>query len=262
MNYKWEKTSDRTDTDLLYNVLKFHHRGTYIRDSVIESRRFLLESDFARDLCDGDVELEQGQAKRIQLDKHQICSTPVPTRRRSSRKFTDKGRHSVVQINELLSNSCYLGKRGKGLDDRPYPSAGSLYTTEVMLAIFEPHELEPGIYHYKMRSHELERVTERSPFRVLTGGNVEIGVPAFAFVYFVNWTKSLLKYRYRGYRFALMEIGSIFQQAALVSTRMHMNNLVYNAFSDHEVAGEVGLSPRIFAPLAVQFFGGIQRGDE
>ncbi|MBB2660641.1 SagB/ThcOx family dehydrogenase [Escherichia coli] len=94
--------------------------------------------------------------------------------------------------------------------------------------------------------------------RSLSGGDSErLGKPHFALVYCIIFEKALFKYRYRGYRMALMETGSMYQNAVLVADQIGLKNRVWAGYTDSYVAKTMNLDQRTVAPLIVQFFGDV-----
>ncbi|ENY9899545.1 SagB/ThcOx family dehydrogenase [Escherichia coli] len=98
----------------------------------------------------------------------------------------------------------------------------------------------------------------QSLYRSLSGGDSErLGKPHFALVYCIIFEKALFKYRYRGYRMALMETGSMYQNAVLVADQIGLKNRVWAGYTDSYVAKTMNLDQRTVAPLIVQFFGDV-----
>jgi SagB-type dehydrogenase family enzyme len=79
--------------------------------------------------------------------------------------------------------------------------------------------------------------------------------PAFFILYLVHLDKAVARYRYRGYRFALVEAGAMCQQCDLVAQSLDLGSCLYGGFGDNELAVAVGVNPAILLPVVVQFFG-------
>ncbi|MFV6523119.1 SagB/ThcOx family dehydrogenase, partial [Klebsiella pneumoniae] len=148
---------------------------------------------------------------------------------------------------------------------RPYPSGGAQYPVEVFLCRLsentENWQTGTNVYHYLPLSRALEPVAAcdtQELYRSLSGGDAErLGRPHFALVYCVIFEKALFKYRYRGYRMALMEAGSMYQNAGLVADQIGLRNRVWAGFTDSYVAKTMNVDQRTAAPLIVQFFGDV-----
>lgn len=79
--------------------------------------------------------------------------------------------------------------------------------------------------------------------------------PAFCILYIAHVSKTIFKYRYRGYRHAVMEAGSMYQQATTVSQELGLSCTVWSSFSENEFMAALHLNPGAFMPLILQFFG-------
>ncbi len=175
--------------------------------------------------------------------------------RQFSQKMLDFADMSTLLINSFSPN--HLGHR-------PYPSAGALYPIEPILLIFKErvkHDqpLDSGCYHFKPvhRTLELIKKMEMLPtINRLFHGLVEVDAPPnLCILYLVHIGKSIFKYRYRGYRHALMEVGSMYQQVAMVSQSLGLGSTVWSGFNDYQLMDELGLNRRIFLPATLQFLG-------
>ena len=134
--------------------------------------------------------------------------------------------------------------------NRPYPSAGALYPIEPFVFLF-PERIDhfednkPGCYHFRAVSKQLQLIKPKL-------------MPYFfdkLILYVVNLSKAIFKYRYRGYRHALMEVGSMYQQATICSQEMGLKNTVWSTFSDQEMLYALDLDHGSYLPMTMQFFG-------
>lgn len=145
---------------------------------------------------------------------------------------------------------------------RRYPSAGALYPIEVFLLQCNPDgsgELDVGAYHFLPYSQQLEQINSkdaleicRSLFHVRSELDM---VPSFALVYQINFIVALAKYQTRGYRFGLMEAGSMYQLAEQIASDLSVRSRVWGGFSDGEVSRVCGTNPTVYGPCIVQLFG-------
>ena len=184
-----------------------------------------------------------------------ILDERKPSLRQFSKKMLDFSDIKSLLINAFSPN--HLG-------NRPYPSAGGLYPIEPVLFIFnervsDDKPFDSGCYHFRPvnRSLELIKKMEMVPtinrlFHGLIEGEV---VPNLCILYLVHIGKSIFKYRYRGYRHAIMEVGSMYQQVAMVAQSLGLGSTVWSGFNDYQVMHELGLNRRTFLPLTMQFLG-------
>lgn len=190
------------------------------------------------------------------------CDSPTvvlherqPSLRQFSKKMLD-----FSDINALLINSFSPNPLG----NRPYPSAGALYPIEPIVFLFKERVYDDkpfvsGCYHFKPldRTLELIKNMEMVPTikRLFHGLVDEDAPPNLCILYLMHIGKSIFKYRYRGYRHALMEVGSMYQQVTMVSQSLGLCSTVWSGFNDYQVMHELGLNRRIFLPLTMQFLG-------
>ena len=187
-------------------------------------------------------------------------SKPIMNVRNSSlRQFSQKTLN-FSDINTLLINSFSPNHLGT----RPYPSAGALYPIEPILFIFKErvsHDqpIESGCYHFKAIDRTLGLIKQmemRPTMKRLFHGLVDVDAPPnLCILYLMHIGKSIFKYRYRGYRHALMEAGSMYQQVAMVSQSLGLGSTVWSGFNDYQMMHELGLNRRVFLPLTLQFLG-------
>ena len=146
---------------------------------------------------------------------------------------------------------------------RLYPSGGGLYPIEVFLCKtsdnVEGWPAGDPIFHLKANSRELESMESRaSALQIkesLSGFSDEIGSPQFALVYCMYLDKVIFKYKYRGYRTAMMEVGSMYQLCDLYAKQFGLKNRVWAGFYDGSVAHQININGSSVLPCVVQFFG-------
>ncbi|MFD1802393.1 SagB/ThcOx family dehydrogenase [Mixta tenebrionis] len=184
-----------------------------------------------------------------------------PARKPSGLYFSDGDIVAFQQVATLLHNA--FSPAESAAVRRPYPSAGAQYPLEIFLCrlsdSFTGWPAGANVYHYLPVSRALESAGEAdigSLYKALSGGDpARLGNPHFALVYFMVFEKALFKYRYRGYRMALMEAGAMYQSACMVSDRLGLENRVWSAFTDSYVSKMLNVDIRTATPLIIQFFG-------
>lgn len=254
-NIYWTDLLAQLDARVVHEVAKFHHRGSFFRAGPIENRRFMRSTDSVKKLMAEDLRLTQGGAT-IALPEP---STPVPQARRSPERFV--AADLALADVSMLFHDAFRADAETGL--RPYPSGGRLYPIDV---VFVPlsGEMACGPYHYLHRSHAFEILpsTCMDWHTALLGPKQPWGTPSGAIVYVMNLPKSVVKYRYRGYRIALMEAGCMMQAATLAGESLGWKSRVTNAFSDTQLTYALGLHPASFLPLAVHLIGRTEESSE
>jgi SagB-type dehydrogenase family enzyme len=139
---------------------------------------------------------------------------------------------------------------------RPYPSGGALYSAEMLVIAGEAIEGVPpfSVAHYLPVSNRFELLPgqfDRESFK----GISSIKGASFYLAYFVILKKAIFKYRSRGYRLALLEIGSMYQQITNVAQEHGVASRVLAGFSEYEFTKNCGLDSRLLLPAAIQAFG-------
>lgn len=180
-------------------------------------------------------------------------------RKPSTPMFNDKN-INFLDIQQLLIHSFSPNQAGQ----RPYPSAGGLYPIEPLVFLFEEKidhqtKIQSGCYHFRPISQKLQfikKIDKKYFLETLLHGFVDSKhAPCLGILYIAHIGKSIFKYRYRGYRHALMEAGSMYQQATIISQQMGMRNTVWSTFSDHEMLYALDLEYGTYLPLTMQLFG-------
>lgn len=149
---------------------------------------------------------------------------------------------------------------------RPYPSAGGLYPVEPLVFLFEDKindfNAQPsGCYHFRPISKKLQLIKKigaqhfyEKMLHDFVGNDLQRW-PNFCVLYLAHINKAIFKYRYRGYRHALMEAGSMYQHATYVSQQMGLRTTVWSTFSEPQMLYELGLDHGTYMPLTMQLFG-------
>jgi SagB-type dehydrogenase family enzyme len=249
------------DMELVQDVLLFHNKGNLLIDKKFKknliAHTLSLDELFALERSDFEISPFYDDAI--------ICDLidQMGKRNRSAKAFMNT-KIPFKTIKQLLSQS--FGMR----DDksRPYPSGGALYPVEIICAIFSEkidEDIESGFYHYRPTLNMLQPIKKMSSDKLrqilYAMESEKTAKPNFSFIYVGVVGKFLVKYQYRGYRYALMEAGAMFHEADLNSKRLGLINKLYSAFNDHELLKWMGLDRLGFIPLVAQSFGVAHEND-
>jgi len=127
---------------------------------------------------------------------------------------------------------------------RAAPSAGALYPIELYPVIHDVEGVLPGIYHYAVRDHELERV-EAGDFhgQVTRAGLYQgfLGEAGVCILLSAVFQRSRWKYRERAYRYVLLEAGHVGQNIYLAATALGLGACAVGAFYDRQLNDLLGL---------------------
>lgn len=242
--------------EMIDELFAFHNKGNILVDAHFRNHLVPYELTLSQlqQLERNDLEILPFHDQNISCELSYISNI---RRYRSADKFINK-KVELSAIKKLLQNA-FAVREGS----RPYPSGGALYPVEVICVIYEDmlhgEKLESGFYHYRPTLNVLQ------PLKMLSANTIrktlfqmeleETSHPAFSFIYLTHVAKMLVKYQFRGYRYALMEAGAMFQQADLVAQELGLKNKLYSGFNDHEVVHLIGLDKLNFLPLIIQSFG-------
>ena len=245
-----------TNLKVKNDVLAFHNKGNIHIDKMFQSK--LNFPPIALDILQGlegyDTEISPFHHESIPCKT--VESFKVKRNRSATHFSAEKISFSVLQtlLNEAFGANEALR--------RPYPSGGALYSVEALCCILQDRLLdgpETGIYHYRPSLHTLQLLqpatVEAINTHVLGIENENMKNVSFIFIYIINVPKALVKYRYRGYRVALMEVGAMFQQADLIAKELELCNKLSSSFNDHELAKFMALDNFSFVPAVMQLFG-------
>lgn len=160
--------------------------------------------------------------------------------RKSERDFS-KNPLSLKEISILLKYSC--GNFGKLNDSdnrkrRAQPSGGARFPIEVYPLILSASGFSNGLYHYNVRSHELDSLWSRSfhdeDIRRLFSYDFVKNASA-VFIMTAVFERNQRKYGERGYRQVLIEAGHIGQNIYLTSQALKLKCCALSGTKDEAI---------------------------
>lgn len=122
---------------------------------------------------------------------------------------------------------------------RAAPSAGAQYPIETYVVASRVEGLEPGIYHYAVVDHALQRVRSGTfgGDLVIAGlGQEFLGQAPVVLVLSAIFQRLRWRYRERAYRYALLEAGHISQNVYLAAEAAGLGACAVGAFFDDAVS--------------------------
>lgn len=151
--------------------------------------------------------------------------------RRCDREFGPEN-FTLGDVSALLG-SCRIVDDERDTERRTYPSAGARFPIEMYLMAFRVDGLEPGCYHYKVRTHELE-VLWPADLEAKTAEVVSpfITNPAAAIVMTSVISRAEVKYGYKAYPFSYLEAGHMAQNMVLASAAQGLGACPIGGFVD------------------------------
>jgi SagB-type dehydrogenase family enzyme len=145
---------------------------------------------------------------------------------------------SKKHLSQLLWATQGIAREEMGFEFRTAPSAGALYPVETYLVLNDVEEIEAGIYHYDVKSHQLD---------CLKGGNFRTDIARAAldqdmaysagavFVWTALFERSKWKYKQRAYRYVYLDAGHIAENLALAAVALGLGTCQIGALYDTEV---------------------------
>jgi len=194
-----------------------------------------------------DLYKEYPQAERIELpafEPSKAMSLDKTLRQRKSiRDYQDKP-ISMGQLAYLLWASTGIQRVEDGYEFRTAPSAGALYPIETYILANNVKTLEPGVYHYAIRSHQLELLQQRDLRRQIAAAALGQSMCATASAVFI-WTaifeRCKWKYSQRAYRYIYLDAGHVAENLALAAVSLNLGTCEIGALYDDHVNAIIGI---------------------
>ena len=176
--------------------------------------------------------------------------------RRSIREYSGEPL-GIQQVSQLLWAAQGITDKLNGF--RTAPSAGATYPLEVYVLVKEGgvRELEPGIYHYLNRRHELELLKRGDYTRELMAACLDqewVGEASINIVLTAIYERTTWRYGDRGIRYVHMEVGHVGQNIYLQAVSLGLGCVVIGAFYDESVKEILGVdeAPLYVIPVGVK----------
>jgi len=165
--------------------------------------------------------------------------------RRRSRREYDGGRPLTTEkLSALLWATQGVTARSGEFLFRTAPSAGGLYPVETYLLARAVEGLEPGIYHFRPHTFDLEFLKKGDMARDVAEAALGQTVVLSAQVTFI-WTaiieRSRWKYRQRAYRYLYLDAGHIGENLYLAAGALGLGCCAVGAFYDDRANGIIGV---------------------
>lgn len=158
-------------------------------------------------------------------------------RRKSVRDFQSKP-IPLGHLSYLLWASSGVQRAEQGFEFRTAPSAGALYPIETYVVANEVRDLEPGVYHYGIRNHELEQIRSGDARRQIAAaalGQAMCATAAAVFAWTAVFARAKWKYAERAYRYIYLDAGHIAENLALAAVSLDLGTCQVGALFDDEV---------------------------
>jgi SagB-type dehydrogenase family enzyme len=174
---------------------------------------------------------------------HPMTLDEALKQRKSIRRFRPE-LISLAQLGYLIWASTGIQRTEQGYEFRTAPSAGALYPIETYIISHRVRDLEPGAYHYGIRSHELERIRAgdmRGLIAAAALGQEMCAEAAAVFVWTAIFARSTWKYAQRAYRYIYLDAGHTAENLSLAAVSLGLGTCQIGALFDDEVNGLLGV---------------------
>jgi SagB-type dehydrogenase family enzyme len=240
-------------------TIQFHTKGNFTIHEAFENSTALhfISDNNLRDLTGNELRIYPDMEFCFPLKMDKDITSDL-SRNESCEKFAESViPFDVIEqlVNPLTSATPDSHKRG-------YPSGGALYPIEVFVCSLtqeQPWPCREKILHLLPQSRTFEIIQNSQNIENLIGAifspSNTIGTPSIAIIYVAYLPKTFFKYRYRGYRMALMEAGSIYTLIDLQCKKLELKSRLWSAYTDTMVCKAIGLNPGLFLPMCVHLIG-------
>mgnify|MGYP001059972638 CR=1 FL=1 len=186
-------------------------------------------------------------SRKVELTKVDRCGDmslhEALLRRKSLRRFIDAPL-SLDMLSCLLWSSSGIQRKEMGFAFRTAPSAGALYPIETYVSVPNVTGIEPGIYHYDVKHHQLEEV-KPGEFRQETamaalGQGMCAAAPVVVF-YTALFERCTWKYKQRAYRYIYLDAGHMAQNLGLAATSLSLGCCHIGSMFDNEINELLGI---------------------
>ncbi|MEH0874299.1 SagB/ThcOx family dehydrogenase [Pectobacterium cacticida] len=238
--------------DITDFIVKTHGRENYI-STIITTINSFLTKDQGASLERTEHEFSPEKITILTQDRN--SKAPRLPSARSFKKCKPLNR---ATFETLIMNS-FRGRMAEHRITYPYPSGGALYTGQVIVYIKNVEGYEEGAYHYLPISNQFEKLQSLSYSLVkkalFTRDEKNLSEFDFFILYGSLIDKHICKYGYRGYRLAVLEIGSMYTNVELECQSLYLKNIVWGGFWDEALTVSLGLDPRVVVPMICQIVG-------
>lgn len=236
------------DQVLLDDPVESYHEASklYRSRALRQTNAYLLSSNKSALVSTTRSAKRLDHRPRIALPSAQFPDVSLGTlleRRRSTQTFASKA-IGLEQLATILFAAYGVTQRmplGSAAGEqlfRTAPSGGALFPYDVFVAVHRVDDLESALYWYDSREHGLVSVSPHSATEALAAGCVypqAIQTSAVTLLLSATFWRSRFKYRFRAYRFTLLEAGHVAQNALLAAEALGLGALPLGGFYDADV---------------------------
>jgi SagB-type dehydrogenase family enzyme len=190
---------------------------------------------------------EYPEAERFELppfELNQPLSLDMAIKQRKSIRNFQAKQLSQGRLSYLLWASTGIQRIEEKYEFRTAPSAGALYPIETYIIVNNVKKLEAGVYHYSVKSHELELIKHgdfRQAITMAALGQDMCASAAAVFVWTSIFERCKWKYGQRAYRYIYLDAGHIAENLALSAVSLNLGSCEIGALYDDHVNAILGI---------------------
>lgn len=220
--------------------------------------RFQEETKYDPDKMEGHALDWSRQPKPFKDYKTPLAIVPLPepdlagntnlwqllARRRSRRDYDAARPLTTEKLSALLWATQGVTARSGEILFRTAPSAGGLYPVETYLLARAVEGREPGIYHFRPHTFDLEFLKKGDLARDVAEaalGQTMVMTAQVTFIWTAVVERSRWKYRQRAYRYLYLDAGHIGENLYLAAGALGLGCCAIGAFYDDRVNGIIGV---------------------
>jgi len=190
---------------------------------------------------------EYPEAQKIKLPSFELAEGislgQTLKQRKSIRDFRQKP-ISKDQLSYLLWASTGIQRIEDGYEYRTAPSAGALYPIETYLIVNDVRNLDAGVYHYSIKSHQLDQLKQgefRQQIARAALGQGMLSMATVVFIWSAIFERCKWKYGQRAYRYIYLDAGHIAENLALAAVSLNLGSCEIGALYDDHVNAILGI---------------------
>ena len=254
-------------------VFHFHHRRGFHRDPFGGMFPYIGEIE------PPPAERPPWPGERIPLarapnEKGDEPFAAVLERRRSERQYDESRPISLRDLGALFDRAArirsresiqvgnYLGRTtGFEITRRPYPNGGASYELEIYPVVDRCEGLDSGMYHYDAATHELVRITGRTPEveQIISDAGMATAFmanPQIVLAFSARFARVMWKYKSISYGVILRNTGALYQTFYLAATELGLSPCGVGSGNSLLFAQVTGLDPLIEGTVGDFILGG------
>ncbi|MEC0665828.1 SagB/ThcOx family dehydrogenase [Priestia flexa] len=153
-------------------------------------------------------------------------------KRKSIRTYTN------ISVPTKFLSTILWSMYGKSLNGRTVPSAGALYPLNIYVVPFNVEDLEQYIYKYEPLYNGLSKVSS-IPNELLSSlrtNHIDYTNANFLTIISGKLENMVGRYYTRGYRYLLIEVGHVLQNATITATALNISSVVIGGIDENTLA--------------------------